>query len=68
MAHWIRLVTLTERGVEYLRNNPQKFLADMNQVIVENDGKLLGAFVTLGPFGCALHCGGAFREHHAAYR
>jgi len=50
MPHWIRLVTLTERGVEYLRTDPQKFLADMNKVIRENDGKLLGAFATLGPF------------------
>ena len=50
MPHWIRLVTFTERGVDYLRNNPQKFLAEMNRVIQENDGKLLGAFATLGPF------------------
>ena len=50
MPQWIRLVTFTEQGVNFLRENPQQFLADMNQVIQENEGSLLGAYATLGPF------------------
>jgi uncharacterized protein with GYD domain len=50
MPHWIRLVTMTEAGVEYLRTDPHKFLAQMNKLITDNGGNLVAAFATLGPF------------------
>ena len=50
MPQWIRLVTFTEQGVSFLRDNPEQFLAEMVQVIQENNGTLLNAYAALGPF------------------
>jgi uncharacterized protein with GYD domain len=50
MAHWIRLITLTEEGIKQLRTQQVGLMVHMQKVIEKHGGRLLTAFATLGNF------------------
>ena len=50
MAHWIRLITLTDAGIKQLRTKQVTILVHMQKVIEKHGGRLLTAFATLGDF------------------
>ena len=50
MAHWIRLLKLTDTGIRRLRKDPSEMFGAMNQIVAQCGARIVTAFATLGNF------------------